>query len=196
MKEVKYISKGWIIASAVTGAILFCLGIPFFFSDTPEIGVISLLGVFICSVSYVLSNHNKRNSNISEENKVVVKTEEHSKLESQDDLLQEDFTHEVCQSVMTSSIAIKGIKQQLLDASEDLARLHDDNENTIRITATYWNDRRYENLISELKPHQHSLKELSETYKRIANDELQLLIDIVEKYEAKPAKPQERDKKP
>ncbi len=90
---------------------------------------------------------------------------------------------------MNSSNAIRSLKQQLLDASEDLARLYDDIENTIRITATYWNDRKYEELVCELKPHQHSMKELSKTYKQIADDELQLLIDIVEKYEAKLAKP-------
>ena len=84
---------------------------------------------------------------------------------------------------MTSSNAIRSLKQQLLDASEVLTHLHDDIENTIRITATYWNDRKYEELVSELKPHQHSMMEISETYKRIADDEIQLLINIVEKYE-------------
>lgn len=82
MREVKYISKGWIIASAMTGAILFCVGIPFFFSDTPEIGIMSCLGVFLCSVSYILSIHNKRN-NISDESKEVVEAKEHSEEEPQ-----------------------------------------------------------------------------------------------------------------
>lgn len=80
--RTRHISKGWIVASAIVGAILFCVGIPFLFSDTPMVGIVSLLGVYLCAVAYILNNHNKRNDN-SENTCQKTKTDEHLKLEPQ-----------------------------------------------------------------------------------------------------------------
>lgn len=73
MRKIKHISKGWIVLFAIVGVVLFFVGIPFFFGDNPIIGVMSLVGIYFCAVSYILSNHNKRNNN-SEESLEVTET--------------------------------------------------------------------------------------------------------------------------